>query len=160
MKQIVAKGGNLGSGTSTEVQDPHEDSWALKQIREGQVIPGIKVEQGLETIRFASRINRIACAAGNFTFSRTFHRKKDGCIAFFYSIKGSFEHSTVKQLDLLKEMLYNQFSDDYQTYFFESEPFLKRTLETKVSFQYSTIYLYFEIKFGKDFLPPESFVEV
>lgn len=149
----------IGQGQIEELQNP-KDGWIMKQIEFGKPIPGIKVEQGVDSIRFASKINKIASAIGDFNIKRSFHRKNDGSIAFFYSIKGSFEHATIQQIDLVKELLFSKFTDDYETIFFESEPTLQRALQAKISLQHSSVYIYFEIKFAKEWIPGEDFWEV
>ena len=159
MKNITATTAPSGNGKFVPIENGKE-SWIVQQIESGEPIPGIKVENGLDSIRFANRTNKIAAALGEYNLKRSFHRKGDGSFAFFYSIKGSFEHATIHQLDLIKELLFAKFQDDYQTYFFESEPTLNRSLETKISLQHSTIYLYFEISFAKDWNPGEDFWEI
>lgn len=149
----------IGQGKSEELKNP-KDGWIMKQIEFGKPIPGVSAEQGIDSIRFASRINKIASAIGEFNIKRSFHRKNDGLIAFFYSIKGSFEHATIQQIALVKELLFSKFTDDYETLFFESEPTLKRALQAKISLQHSTVYIYFEVMFAKDWTPGEGFWEV
>jgi len=160
MKQLIGKNTIPGSGELDPVENGH-DSWIMKQIETGEPIPSIQVEQGMnDTIRFAHKINRIALAIGDYNLRRFFHQKSDGSIAFFYSIKGSFEHATINQIKLIKELLFAKFADDYQTIFFESAPTMQRVIEAKISLQHSTIYLYSEIRFDKPWVPSEEFQEV
>ena len=60
----------------------------------------------------------------------------------------------------MKELLFSKFTDDYETIFFESEPTLQRALQAKISLQHSSVYIYFEIKFAKEWIPGEEFWEV
>ena len=160
MRQFISKYNTPGSGKLEPIENGHE-GWIMKQIEEGQPTPSIKVEKGMnDTIRFSHKINRIALAIGDYNLRRFFHQKSDGSIAFFYSIKGSFEHATINQIKLIKELLFAKFTDDYQTIFFESAPVMQRVIEAKISLQHSTIYLYSEIRFDKPWVPSEGFLEV
>ncbi len=159
MKQTAAAAAVPGSGRSEEIADGH-DGWIMRQIESGRPEPGIRVDRRMDTIRFSHRISRIASAVGDYGLKRFYHRRSDGSIAFFYSVKGSFEHVTVEQLKLIGELLCARFCDDCQTTFFEYAPILQRMLEVKVSFQHSSVYLYSELRFGREWVPSEGFREV
>lgn len=150
-----------GSGTLEQIEDPHK-GWIMRQIEEGNPIPSIKVEPGVnDSIRFARKVNRIALAIGeDYHLRRYFHKKSEDVFAFFYSVKGSFEHATVNQIKLVKELLISKFSDDFETIFFDYAPLLQRMVEAKISLQHSTVYLYVEIKFGKEWIPQDGFQEI
>lgn len=150
---------NSGSGLSEVLDKPH-DGWILKQMKTKEPIPSIIIEQGTDTLRFTSRIQKIASAIGDFNIKRSFHRKGDNVFAFFYSIHGSFEHATISQIELVKELLISKFTDDFESIFFESEPTLTHSLQAKISLQNSSVYIYFEVKFGKEWTPGEEFWEV
>ena len=152
---------NPSDGGNLKSLENAKDGWIMTQIKKDKPLPIINVSKGIDdTVRISSKINRIASAIAGYNLKRSYHRQKDGSIAFFYSVKGSFEHSTVKQLELIKELLTAKFTDDYQSLFFDSNPTLQRALEAKISLQHSTVYLYFEIKFEKEWIPGEEFWEV
>lgn len=149
-----------GSGTLEQIEEPH-DGWIMRQIKDGKPDPGIKVEHGVnDSLRISHQINKIALAIGEYNLRRFYHQKQDGSFAFFYSIKGSFEHATIDQIKLVKELLLAKFTDDYQSLFFDYDPRMKRLIEAKISLQHSSIYLYSEIVFEKPWEPTEGFQEV
>lgn len=149
----------IGNGKSEELKNPKK-GWILSQIKSGKPNPAISVEQGTDSIRFANKINKIASAIGEFNIKRSFHRKNDNTIAFFYSVHGSFEHTTVAQIELIKELLISKFTDDFETIFFDYQPTLTRSLQAKISLQHSAVYIYFEVKFEKEWTPDSEFWEV
>ena len=141
------------------LESPH-DGHIERQIREQKVIPSVQVVPGEygNTI-VASRVSRNASAVAGIQMKKLYRRKPDGSYSFFYGLQGDMNNTPLTELNLLSEMLRAEFQNDYPLYFEDSQPVMQKTLETKLNTEHSMLYLYFEMKFEKEWNAPVVFRE-
>lgn len=147
-------------GKALPLDDPKGGrNW--KEFSGEKLDPQVKIEvNDLDGMAIIAKNNKIASEIIDYNLERLYKRKEDGSIAFFYSFKGDFDNCTIEEINLVSELLQASFNNDYETYFQDFNPQMNKALQVKVNFERQMIYLFYELKFEKEWKANDKFKEI
>lgn len=124
MKKRIAETSTqfVGNGELTPCKDG-KDSWIIKQMEKGKPIPGINVDKNDEQHwRFAAKSKRVASklvsASEMFQIDKYFKQLSSTSSTNFrfklnWSLKGEFDGASIRDLSLVKELLFTRVNNDF-----------------------------------------------